>query len=73
MKSLAAAGLLVATAVLTAPGASANPEITDPYCTGGQTPQFGQCKIQPTDPDRATTGLDPGVAMGLNPESFPAI
>ena len=70
---LAAAGLLVATAVLTAPGASANPDITNPYCTGGQTPLFGQCKMQPTDPDRDTTGLDPEVATGLNPESFPAV
>ncbi len=70
---LAAAGLLVATAVLTAPGASANPDITNPYCTGGQTPLFGQCKMQPTDPDVDTTGLDPEVATGLDPEMFPAI
>jgi hypothetical protein len=68
-----AAAVLVATAVLNAPGASANPDITDPYCTGGQTPLFGQCKIQPTDPNLDTTGLDPGVGMGLNPEMFPAI
>jgi hypothetical protein len=68
-----AAGLLVVTALLTAPGASANPEITDPYCTGGQTPLFGQCKMQPTDPDLDTTGLDPEVAWGLNPEMFPAV
>ena len=73
MRRLTAAAVLVATAVLTAPGASANPDITDPYCTGGQTPLFGQCKIQPTDPDLDTTGLDPEVAMGLNPEMFPAI
>ena len=72
MRSLVAAGLLVA-AALTAPGASANPDITDPYCTGGQTPLFGQCKPQPTDPDRQTSGLDPDVATGLNPEEFPAI
>jgi hypothetical protein len=68
-----AAAFLVAMAVSTSPGASANPDITDPYCTGGQTPLFGQCKIQPTDPDLDTMGLDPGVAMGLNPEMFPAI
>lgn len=68
-----AAAVLVATAVLTAPGASANPDITDPYCTGGQTPLFGQCKMQTTDPDLDTTGLDPEVATGLNPETFPAI
>lgn len=68
-----AAAVLVVTTVLTAPGASANPDITDPYCTGGQTPLFGQCKIQPTDPDLDTTGLDPEVGMGLNPEMFPAI
>ena len=73
MRRLMAAAVLVATAVLTAPGASANPDITDPYCTGGQTPLFGQCKIQPTDPNLDTTGLDPGVGMGLNPEMFPAI
>ena len=68
-----AAGLLVATAVLTAPAASANPDITDPYCTGGQTPLFGQCKLQPTDPDNLTTGLDPEVALGLDPEMFPPL
>lgn len=73
VKCLTAAGLLVATAVLTAPGASANPDITDPYCTGGQTPLFGQCKMQPTDPDQSTSGLDPDVAAGLDPEMFPAI
>ncbi len=73
MRTLMAAAILVATAVLTAPGASANPDITDPYCTGGQTPLFGQCKMQPVDPDLDTTGLDPEVGMGLNPEMFPAI
>ena len=73
MRRFAAAAFLVATAVVTSPGASANPDITDPYCTGGQTPLFGQCKIQPTDPNLDTTGLDPGVGMGLNPEMFPAI
>ena len=73
MTRLMAAGLLVAAAALTAPGASANPDITDPYCTGGQTPLFGQCKMQPDDPDRLTTGLDPEVALGVDPETFPAI
>ncbi len=73
MKRLMAAGLLAAMAVLAAPGASANPDITDPYCTGGQTPLFGQCKTQPDDPDHLTTGLDPEVAVGLDPEMFPAI
>ena len=68
-----AAAILVVTAVLTAPAASANPDITDPYCTGGQTPLFGQCKMQTTDPDLDTTGLDPEVANGVNPEMFPAI
>jgi hypothetical protein len=73
MRRLVAAALLVATAVLTSPGASANPDITDPYCTGGQTPLYGQCKMQPADPDLDTTGLDPEVGMGVNPEMFPAV
>ena len=73
MKNLVAAAVLVVTALLTAPAASANPDITDPYCTGGQTPLFGLCKMQTTDPDLDTTGLDPEVATGLNPETFPAI
>ena len=68
-----AAAVLAVTAVLTSPSASANPDITDPYCTGGQTPLFGQCKMQQTDPDLDTTGVDPEVGMGLNPEMFPAI
>jgi hypothetical protein len=29
--------------------------------------------MQTTDPDLDTTGLDPEVGMGLNPEMFPAI
>ena len=73
MTSLKAAGLLLVTALLTAPVASANPDITDPYCTGGQTPLFGVCKMQPEDPDLDTMGLDPEVAAGLTPELFPAI
>lgn len=73
MKSLIAAGVLAAMALLAAPSASANPDITDPYCTGGQTPQFGQCKMQPTDPDNIVSGLDPTVENGLDPELFPAI
>jgi hypothetical protein len=73
MRRLMAAAVVVAMAVLTAPGASANPDITDPYCTGGQTPLFGQCKMQTTDPDLDTSGLDPEVGMGVNPENFPAI
>ena len=73
MKRLMAAGLLVAVAVVTAPAASANPDITDPYCTGGQTPLYGQCKLQPTDPDLDTTGLDPEVAQGVDPEMFPSM
>ncbi|MGV1087719.1 MAG: hypothetical protein ACOYBX_07025 [Mycobacterium sp.] len=73
MKSLIAAGLLAAMALLAAPSAAANPDITDPYCTGGQTPQFGQCKVQPTDPDGSVSGLDPSVGLGLDPESFPVI
>ena len=73
MRTLVAAGLLVALAVLTAPVVSANPDITDPYCTGGQTPLFGECKVAPNDPNLETSGLDPDVGSSLDPESMPAI
>ena len=73
IKRLVAAGALVAAAVLAAPGASANPDITDPYCTGGQEPLFGQCKALPDETGLQTSGLDPQVESGLNPEEAPAI
>lgn len=73
MKRLIVAALVAASAFLAAPHAAANPDITDPYCTGGQTPLFGQCKVQEGDPDGSVSGLDPKVGMGLDPESFPQI
>lgn len=73
MKKLTAAGLLVAATLLGAPSAAADPEILDPYCTGGQEPVYGQCKPLPTDPNLGSAGLDPDVAMGLDPELFPAV
>jgi hypothetical protein len=73
MKPLMTAGLLVVMTMSGAPVAWANPDITDPYCTGGQTPLFGQCKPQPDVPDSQTSGLDPQVGIGLNPGSFPMI
>lgn len=73
MKRLIVAALVAASALLAAPHAAANPDITDPYCTGGQTPLFGQCKMQQVDPDQIVSGLDPTVANGLDPEFFPTI
>ena len=70
---LSLAGVLAVAALLSAPMATADPTDLEPYCTGGQTPLFGLCKMQTTDPDLDTTGLDPEVATGLNPEMFPAI
>ncbi|HPX38191.1 MAG TPA: hypothetical protein PLH92_16085 [Mycobacterium sp.] len=74
MKSLIAAALLVATALLAAPSAAANPDITDPYCTEGQEPIFGECKAIPDVPGiNEGSGLDPSIGVGLDPASVPVI
>lgn len=74
MKRLMAAAVLSAGALLTAPTAAANPDITDPYCTGGQEPLFGICKPLPDQPDlNDAPGLDPAVDLGLDPENDAAI
>ena len=74
MKRLIAAAMLVAAPLLAAPTAAANPDITDPYCTGGQEPLFGVCKPLPDqDGINEAPGLDPDVDAGIDPESVPAI
>ena len=74
MKRLTAAVLVVTAALLGAPNAAADPEILDPYCTGGQEPVYGECKV---GPDEAyindAPGADPDVAIGVDPELVPVI
>lgn len=73
MKRLTAAGLLVASALLGAPSAAADPEILDPYCNG-QEAVFGACKPAPDQANvNDAPGADPGVAVGLDPELVPVI
>ena len=74
MKSTSAAILLVLAALLGAPHAGADPDITDPYCTGGQIPVFGECKAIPDEAYiNDAPGSDPEVAIGMDPESVPVI
>ena len=74
MNRLTAAALLMTAALLGAPSAAADPEILDPYCTGGQEPVYGECKPAP---DESTIidapGVDPDVAEGVDPELVPVI
>lgn len=74
MKKLTAAGLLVAVTLLSAPTAAADPEILDPYCTGGQVPVFGECKPAPDEAYiNDAPGADPDIALGVDPELVPVI
>ena len=74
MKSLSAAVLLVLAGLLSAPNAAADPNILDPYCTGGQIPVFGECKAAPDEAYiNDAPGSEPEVAVGLDPESVPVI
>lgn len=74
MKTLATAGLFAAATLLGVPAAAADPDILLPYCSEGQVPTTGECKPAP---DRAyvndAPGANPDVAVGLDPESVPAI
>lgn len=74
MKSLTVAVLLVLATLLGAPNAAADPENLEPYCTSGQIPVFGECKAAPNEAHiNDAPGANPGVAVGLDPESVPAI
>jgi len=67
-------GLLVVAALLGAPNASADPEDLEPYCTGGQVPDTGECLLQPQSVyiDDAP-GANPQMPTGLDPESVPVV
>jgi len=69
------AGLLVViAALLGVPNASADPTDLEPYCTGGQMPETGECLLQPQSVyiDGAP-GANPQMPTGLDPESVPAV
>jgi hypothetical protein len=68
------AGLLMFTAMLSAPNAAADPEDWEPYCTGGQVPETGECLLQPQSVyiDDAP-GANPEMPLGVDPESVPVI
>jgi hypothetical protein len=68
------AGLLTFAALLWAPTAGADPEDLEPYCTGGQVPETGECLLQPQSVyiDDAP-GANPQMPLGLDPESVPAV
>jgi hypothetical protein len=74
MKTVPTFGLLMAAALLGAPTAAADPEILEPYCSEGQVPTTGECKPAPNEAYiNNAPGADPDVAVGLDPESVPAI
>ena len=65
---------LVGTALLLPPQAGADPDILTPNCTSGQVPETGECKPAPDDVrvDDAP-GANPGVPLGVDPDSVPAV
>lgn len=74
MTRLTLAGLLTVTALLSAPNAAADPEDWEPYCTGGQVPETGECLLQPQSVyiDDAP-GANPDMPLGVDPESVPVV
>jgi len=74
MTRLTLAGLLTVAALLSAPNAAADPEDWEPYCTGGQVPETGECLLQPQSEyiDDAP-GANPQMPVGLDPESVPVV
>jgi hypothetical protein len=74
MTRLSIAGLLMLAALMGAANAAADPEDLEPYCTGGQVPETGECLLQPQSVyiDDAP-GADPEMPTGLDPESVPAV
>lgn len=77
MVRIAGPAVLVAAALLSAPQAGADPDILTPNCTGGQVPQAGECKAGPGGPGGGAVGdapgANPGVPLGLDPETAPAL
>ncbi|MEI7717824.1 MAG: hypothetical protein WCI78_17355 [Mycobacterium sp.] len=74
MTKVSIAGLLLVAALTASPTAVADPEDLEPYCTGGQMPDTGECLLQPQSVyiDDAT-GANPQVPTGLDPGSVPAV
>ena len=74
MTRLTLAGLLTVTALLSAPIAAADPADWEPYCTGGQVPETGECLLQPQSVyiDDAP-GANPDMPLGVDPESVPVV
>ena len=74
MTRLSIAGLLMLAALLGAATAAADPEDLEPYCTGGQVPETGECLLQPQSVyiDDAP-GANPQMPVGLDPESVPVV
>ena len=74
MTRLTLAGLLTVAALLSAPNAAADPEDWEPYCTGGQVPETGECLLQPQSVyiDDAP-GANPEMPLGVDPESVPVV
>lgn len=73
MMRLALAALAIS-AVAGAPVAGADPQDLEPYCTGGQVPAAGECLPPPGDVSvDSAGGANPGIPVGVNPESVPEV
>ena len=75
MKRILSACLLVATALLTAPHAAADPQDLVPYCSGDQTPMDDNCRTMAhqvfTHADEP--GVNPELPSGLDPGNEPVV
>lgn len=73
MTKIVVSVLALLAALLVAPPAGADPEDLLPNCSSGQVPQAGACKAPSGAGHADAPGANPGVPLGLNPESVPAI
>lgn len=79
MRRLSRSVLLVTTPIfvatlLGAPIAGADPEDLMPYCTGSQTPTNNSCRSNPNEVSGdSSSGANPDVAIGVEPEHTPAV
>lgn len=63
------AASMVATAVLGAPAASADPDNLLPWCSGDQSPMDNSCKVAPSQvfTHDHSPGANPETPLGLDP------
>jgi len=66
--------VLVATSLLAAPHAAAEPSDLVPYCSGDQTPMDSNCRATTSQIfTHDSSGVSPDLPFGTNPGAEPAI